>query len=305
LSCLWIGVESWQQYFTGRNIFGYPRWGDGALTGPFWKPRAGQLYAHLLFIALLPPALAMFARPGKAWRFGAAALAILAVVTSVLIGQRMGLSLTALGLITAAALFPQLRKPAAIALIAGAAVLILTPFIAPPTYAKLVGETTRNLGHFAQSPYGEIFTRATVMGLASPWHGWGFNGYRALCTWPQFDVGIPALHLAPATIALFACQEHPQNYYIQAFADAGYPGLILFTALVLIWLRDFSAGLWRQPDPLRAGLFIGLLTFAWPFASTDEFPAMYMLGWLFFILGLGLGQAHITTNNPVTDQKHG
>ncbi len=252
----------------------------GALTGPFWKPRAGQLYAHLLFIALLPPALAMFARPGKAWRFGAAALAILAVVTSVLIGQRMGLSLTALGLITAAALFPQLRKPAAIALIAGAAVLILTPFIAPPTYAKLVGETTRNLGHFAQSPYGEIFTRATVM-------------------------GIPALHLAPATIALFACQEHPQNYYIQAFADAGYPGLILFTALVLIWLRDFSAGLWRQPDPLRAGLFIGLLTFAWPFASTDEFPAMYMLGWLFFILGLGLGQAHITTNNPVTDQKHG
>ena len=33
LSCLWIGVESWEQYLTGTNIFGDRRYGDGALTG--------------------------------------------------------------------------------------------------------------------------------------------------------------------------------------------------------------------------------------------------------------------------------
>lgn len=305
LSCLWIGIECWQQYLTGRNIFGDPRWGDGALTGPFWKPRAGQLYAHLLFIAMLPPALALFAKPGRVPRAGAAALAVLAVVTSVLIGQRMGLSLTVLGLVISAILIPYLRRPAAVAIVIGAVVLVLTPMISPPTHAKLIGETSRNLSHFAQSPYGEIFTRATVMGLQSPWHGWGFNGYRGLCTWPQFNLGIPALGIAPTSLALFACGEHPQNYYIQAFSDAGYPGLFLFTAMVLTWLRAFGWGLLKHPDPLRVGLFIGLLTFAWPFASTDEFPMMYMLGWFFFILGLGLSYAHIPANHLQSDPAHG
>src|ERR1700739_4641878 len=59
LSALWIGIESWQQYLTGTNIFGDHRWGDGSLTGPFWKPRAGALYMHILFPAMLPVVVGM------------------------------------------------------------------------------------------------------------------------------------------------------------------------------------------------------------------------------------------------------
>jgi hypothetical protein len=304
LSCLWIGLESWQQLLTGKNIFGYPRWNDGSLTGPFWKPRAGQLYSHLLFTALLPPVLALFARPGSAWRAAGVALAILGVVTSVLIGQRMGTLLTGLGLVTAAVFIPQLRRAAILAIVIAAIVLIATPIISPPTYGKLIGETSRNFTHFALSPYGELFTRATVMGLNSPWHGWGYNGFRALCPEPQFGGGLPALGIAPTSLALYACGLHPQNFYIQALCESGFVGLALFIIMNLVWLKTLATGLFRGKNPLRTGLFIGVLTYSWPLASTDAFPTLYMMGWLFLLLGLGLAEAHINGNPVKPEQIH-
>lgn len=305
LSALWIGAESWQQYLTGRNIFGDYRWPDGALTGPFWKPRAGALYGHLVILALLPAVTAIFAKPGKIRRAAGILLTIVAVTTSVLIGQRMGTIFTVLGLITAALLIPKLRPVAAIAILIAALVVLATPIISPHTHAKLVGETTKNLTHYSQSPYGELETRATVMALASPWHGWGYNGFRAFCPEPQFGAGLPALHIPPTQLSLGACNLHPHNFYLQALTDAGFPGLILFTTLNIIWLASLFGGLWRNPDPLRAGLFIGVLTFAWPLASTDAFPTLYEPGWLFFILGLGLAFTYIRPNSSTPlDLKH-
>jgi hypothetical protein len=299
LSCLWIGIESWEQYLTGRNIFGDHRFGDGALTGPFFKPRAGALYAHLLFLALLPPLMAIYAKAGgkaRFWQFAGLVLAVLGVVTSVLIGQRSPTILVALGLVTAAFFYPQLRRIAIIAAIAAVAFLAATPIISPRTYAKLIGETSRQVAHFALSPYGQIWTRGTVMGLASPLHGWGYNGFRELCPQPQFSTGLPALGLAPTQLLLGACNLHPHSYYIQSFTDAGFPGLILFVALIAIWFKMLASGLMKNPNPIRVGVFIGFFTFVWPFETTDAFPTLYMLGWFFFILGLGLALADASTN---------
>ncbi len=208
----------------------------------------------------------------------------------------MSTALTLLGLITAALLIPQLRRIAAIAIAAAILVVLATPIISPPTYAKLVGETARNLSHFALSPYGQLYTRATVMGLQSPWHGWGFNGFRAFCPQPRFAAAIPSLHLAPTQLALGACNLHPHNFYAQALTDSGFPGLILFTAFALTCLTTLARHLWRHPAPLRVGTFIGLLTFLWPLASTDSIAAFYISGWLFLLLGLGLALAHLPPN---------
>jgi len=304
LSALWIGVECWQEYLTGSNLFGDHRWGDGSLTGPFYKPRAGQLYAHLLFIAVLPPAMSIMSKPGLARRAAGLALIALGVVTSVLIGQRMGTMFTAISLATAAVFIPGLRKPALAIAALAVLVLLLTPLISPATHAKLVGETAKNLHHFALSPYGELYTRATVMGLQSPIHGWGYNGFRALCPFPLFDKGLPTLGIAPSSVALYACNLHPHNFYLQAFADAGYPGLILFSLMMLTWAVTLARGLWRDPSPLRVGLFACLVTFAWPLASTDEFPTLYMSGWLFFALGLALAATQIPSQPTIQDAKN-
>lgn len=299
LSAAWIALESWQQYLTGHNIFGNPRWGDGSLTGPFWKPRAGPLYAHLLFIGLLPPALWLLARPGRGARAAGLVLAVLAVVTSVLIGQRMCVLLTFMGLVVAAAYVPRLRLPMAGAVALAVAVIIATPIISPPTHGKLVAETQRNLHHFAQSPYGEIFTVATDMGLQSPWHGWGYRSFRIDCSLPRFNVGIPALGLPPTQQGLGAWNLHAQNFYFQAFCEGGLPGLLLFSALMGLWIWTAMKGLWRNTDPLRLGLFIGVLNYTWPLSSTDEFPTLYMLGWFFFFVGFSLACADIAPKSPL------
>jgi len=298
LSCLWIGVEAWQQYLTGRNIFGDHRWGDGALTGPFWKPRAGILYSHLLFVVVPPLAMKLRGRAGSVL---AGVLLSLGAVTAVLIGQRMGTAFMILGALATAAFLPRLRRPVAAALLAAGLTLLATPIISPPTHAKLVGETSKNLTHFSRSPYGEIYTRAAVMGLDSPWRGWGYNGFRTFCPAPQFDAGLPALGIAPTSTAMFACNLHPHNFYLQAFEESGFPGLALFTLMNLLWLVALRPKPAR--DPVLVGLFIGVLTYAWPIASTDAFPTLYEPGWLFVILGLGLAHARAisTSNAPYCD----
>lgn len=287
LSAAWIGLEAWQQYFTGHNIFGDQRWPDGALTGPFRKPRAGQLYAHILYPAILPAVAILLTSKRRLAYICGLLLAVLGLVTSVLIGQRMGLALNGMGALVAAFFLPRLRLPVAIGAVVAVVFLLLTPIISPPTYHKLVGETHTNMGHFWLSPYGQLYIRATQMGLQSPLHGWGYNGFREHCPEPRFEAGIPALSLPKTDINLGACNLHPQNYYVQAFVDAGVPGFVLFTLLCLWWFKDMLAGLWRDRDPLRIALFIAALTFLWPLASTDEFPTLYMLGWFFFMLGIG------------------
>lgn len=288
LSALWIGIESWQQFLTGHNIFGDPRWVDGSLTGPFWKPRAGALYMHILYPAMLPAVAALLGSSRTARYLQGLALAVAGILTSVLIGQRMGVALTGLGLVIAAFYLPRLRWPAAIAIIVAAGFLLASPILSPGTHAKLVGETDKNLSDFSQSPYGELYTRASVMGLQSPIHGWGYNGFRELCPEPRFNGGLPTLNIPPTQLGLGACNLHPHNYYMQAFTDAGVPGLLLFVLLALWWLKDMAAGLRRHRSPLQIALFIAVVTYLWPIGSTDEFPVLYMLGWLFFMLGLGL-----------------
>ena len=293
-SALWIGLESWEQYLTGRNIFGDARWPDGSLTGPFWEPRAGAPYAHILCAAMLPAVIPLLNRPRRPARVFGIILAILGLATSVLIGQRMPSVLVLLALATACLFIPKLRPAAAIAVLAAAAVLAATPIISPPTYHKLVLHFISQMGRFEVSPYGELYVRAVTMALAAPWHGYGFLGFKDFCPGPQFGTGFPALGIAPTTLALAACNIHPHNFYLQALTDAGFPGLLLFAALNLAWLIALARGLWRNPDPLRVGLFVGVLTYAWPLASTDNFAVLPMIGWLIYMVGLGLAAAHIT-----------
>ena len=100
--------------------------------------------------------------------------------------------------------------------------------------------------------------------------------------------GCPRSGSARPSLSLGACNLHPHNYYVQAFVDAGLPGLILFSLMTLSWMVALGRNLFRAPDPVRVGIFVSVLTFTWPLGSMDEFPALYILAWMFLILGLGL-----------------
>ncbi len=292
----WIGLQAWQQYLFGANLFGQPRWPDGALTGPFGKPRAGPAFILLFFPALLPWLARQAARPGPAPRMAATGMAMLAALTMVLIGQRMPTALMLLGLATTALLVPRLRLAMVAAAAAGAALVAALPWVSPAAAAKLVQETTLQMSHFGQSDYGLIFTRAITVAELHPWLGQGFDGFRRGCHDTAGMHGIAWLGIPTAGLngGLAACNFHPHNYYLEALDNSGLPGLVLFTLMVAAAVARLSHGLQKRLAPLRAGLLVGAVVALWPVASTSAFTSMPNGGWVFLLLGLGFAAAPAT-----------
>ncbi len=277
---LYIGLSAWLQLATGRNLLGYPRNYAGELTGPFLHPRAGAPLSILLFPTLLPWLAAL---P----RIAAGLLAALSVGTIVLIGQRMPLLLTLLGLVVSGLLLRRLRGPMLAALAAGAIVLAATAAVSPPTFGRLVTQFSRQISDFANSSYGQIASRAMRIAEAHPIFGRGFAGFRNACPDAAYGTGAEI------------CNIHPHSHYLEALTDSGVPGLLLFCALVLAWWHALLRGIGRDPDPLRVGLFVAALMQEWPIASASSFVSMEIGGLFFVLLGWGLAEARYASTSSI------
>ncbi len=301
-AALYIALQSLLQFATGWNLYGYPRGPDGELTGPYDHPRAGPPLSRLLFPALLPVVGRWTGMPG--WRPPAGLLLALAgMAVMVLIGQRMPLLLTFLGLFVTALLLPRLRGVVLFSLIAAGLLLAVAPAVSPPAFNRLVTKFSGQMEHFPDSPYGQIAARAIAIGSAHPVLGAGFDAFRRLCDDPAYFQGWPKNGVVGDGGGAAICVQHPHNHYLQAFAESGIPGLLLFSTLILAWLRGVGRGLWRDPDPLRVGLFVAALIQEWPIASASAFSSMPLSGWFFVMLGLGLAEtrAYMTAKSPLEE----
>ena len=289
----WIGFSALVQFATGRNLAGYARWSDGELTGPFRKPRAGAPLSRLLPVVIIPPIGALLAAGAQRWRIVVAAgLAALAVAMVVLIGQRMPVLLTVLGLVVAAGLLPRLRVPVAAALLLAAGLVAASAVVAPPTFYRLVTKFSTQMAMLPESNYGQIASRAVAIAEDHPWTGRGFDGFRGGCADPRYWRGWR--HAADPSDdggAMLGCNIHPHNIYLQAVTDAGLPGLVLYGTMVIAWGMALMRGLWRRPAPLRVGLFATFVIAHWPLASNQSAFAIELAGLSFLLLGFGLAEA--------------
>ena len=289
-SAAYIAIHAVFQFITGYNFYGEPAGGDGELTGPFGKPRAGPPFARILLPAIVPWASAMLARPGV-WPVLRAWLVLIGGATvALLIGQRMPLLLTCLGLLLTGLLLPRLRSGVMAAGIAVVLLLVASPVVAPNEHHRLVSKFSYQMEHFAVSPYGELYVRALEIGVRNPITGLGDEGFRIGCPEPRyfrpsFDGSVADGGGAPV------CWHHPHNYYLEALDDGGFPSLILFSALAVAWLAALGRGLWHRPDPLRVALLAAAVVQLWPIASSTAFTSMPVGGWSFLLLGWGLAEA--------------
>jgi len=215
----------------------------------------------------------------------------------VLIGQRMPLALAAFGLLIVALLIRRLRPVVLAAAMAGGLLIAASPVVAPAAYHRLVEKFSMQMEHFASSPYGQLYTRAWEVGRQNPLTGMGFGGFATGCPQPRyfrpaFDGSQP--DGGGATI----CWDHPHNHYLQALDDGGFIGLALFCATAIAWLLPLGRGLWRNPDPLRVGLFATAFVQLWPIKSTSAFTSMPMGGWFFLLLGWALAEARQRVIQP-------
>jgi len=287
---IYMTVQSLFQFVFGFNMYGQPKSGGIILTGPFAKPRVGPPLARVLLPVLIPPAAALLARRRWGATLGAAALLVGGVVLMVLVNQRMPLVLTVFGLLIGGLLLRQMRMPVIAAAVCGGLLLAASPLIAPGVYHRLIGHTAHQMEYFPSSPYGELYTRALEIGLKNPISGLGADGFRYGCPNPRYFH--PTFDgLVPDGGGKQICANHPHNPYMEALVNGGFPGLALFCWLCLAWLAPLARGLWRDPDPLRVGLFATAVIQLWPLASTSGFTSMPMGGWFFLLLGWGMAEA--------------
>lgn len=278
------------QFVFGRNMYGWPRFVDGELTGPFGTPRAGPVMARLMMPAVLPPIMRLLGRRGVAPVLAGAALLAGSVIVMVLIGQRMPLVLTLGSLLLSGLLIRRLRLPVAATCVVTALLLAASPVVAPNAYQRLVVKFSNQMEHFASSHYGLLYTRAAQIGLHHPLTGLGFDGFGTGC--PRPENFVPSLDgVKPDGGGAGICWVHPHNFYAQALSDGGFVGLALFGLLAGFWLVPLARGLWRDPDPLRVGLFATLAVQLWPIQSTSGFNSMPLAGWFFLLVGWGMAEA--------------
>jgi hypothetical protein len=298
---IWITAQSLLQLATGHNLFGNGRGAAGELTGPFRKARAGPPLSRILLPVLIPPVAALLARRRGLRTAGAYALLLAGLCMIVLINQRMPALLTAFGMVISALLLPRLRPVVLTAIVAGGALIAASAVISPFTYQRLVLQFSHQMEDFPSSHYGLTYTRAVEIGRQHPWTGLGFDGFRRGCPEERyFRSSFDGAERLGGGSEI--CTQHPHNFYMEALDNGGIPGLLLFAALELAWLMTVGAGLWRNPDPLRVGLFASVLIQVWPIASTGAFSSMPMGGWFFLLLGWALAE---TRHRPPARQAMG
>ncbi|HBK09055.1 MAG TPA: polymerase [Acetobacteraceae bacterium] len=291
LGCaVWILIECWQQYLFGVNEIGWPRWADGALTGPFRGPTAGGAYLMVFFPAFLPLCFLLLRRDKAMERLAGVAVMILAAATMILIGQRMPALLMTLGLVVSGLLFRQVRLPVILTIAVSVAVLALLPVISPPAFEKLVVHFTEQVQHFWATPYGLIFGRAMTMIQAHPWIGLGWDGFRDNCMNPTYLGGVSWLPVSDPASPL-GCNIHPHNYWLQIATDAGLVGVVLFAALVVLWLRRIRGVAGDLGNDRRAALLVIVFVVMWPIASATSLFTVPNAGWIFLMVGWGLAEA--------------
>ncbi len=287
---VWIAGNSLLQFATGHNLFGDGRGAAGELTGPFDKARAGPALARILPPAIVPPVARLVARGRPMSTIGAYALLLAGLCMMVLVNQRMPLLLTAFALAICAVLLRRVRPLVLAAIVAGGALVAASVVVSPATYQRYIVQFSHQLEGFGSSHYGLIFARAAEIGRQHPWTGLGFDGFRDNCAEPRYFR--PSFDGAePMGGGAEICTTHPHNFYMQALDSGGMPGLLLFCAMALAWLAPLAAGLWRDPEPLRAGLFASIVIQLWPIASTSAFTSMPIGGWFFLLLGWALAEA--------------
>ncbi|WP_234931153.1 O-antigen ligase [Gluconobacter japonicus] len=295
---LYLGGQMLLQAVTGHNLFGNPRFGDGTLTGPYDKPRVSAPFALLGLPAALFVGALLGQRATRSWQktllTGAVLLPVLGLL--VLAGQRMSLATFLLGTGVCAVVLPPLRRPALALLLASPALIGLLAFVSPDAFGHLVTKTHTQLAHFASSPYGQIYNRAAVMIEAHPVMGLGDDAFRHYCGSEVFLKPGPS-HVQPDGGGVAVCVQHTHNHVLEAATNGGFPGAILFIAMIGGWWRVLGrtarrqVGLSAAEIAWRVGLFGAAVLHEWPLSSQSAFLNMPLGGIAFLLLGAGLAEA--------------
>ncbi len=223
-----VMVDCWWQLLTGTSLSGYPRTVQGRLTGPFDYPKVG-LFLGKFAVPVFAICVAAAAMAGaRRWLIGGVIVWALMVLTVLMTGERSAFLITAMATAVIAALMmlreKRLRVPCIIAALVGVMGLVAL-YHANPWVRQRADMGYETISNYRQSDYGALAISAYDIGMAHKLHGGGIRGYRGLS---------PDLYYKQTMFRGL----HPHNAFLEMFAEAGLPGLLIMIALIVVMGRN-------------------------------------------------------------------
>jgi O-antigen ligase len=263
-----VMVDTLWQYIYGVSLTGHLRDQSKRLTGPMDSVKVGIFITKLLLPAVVICAFSALRQKKYSWLIYAVLLLVGEMII-LLTGERTAFVSSLIGifggmfLLAITEKYVRVAAPFIVMLIAGALFFLIKTQAWVMLRAVSFKDTI--LG-FGDSVYGRIFESAYIIGEKNWISGVGLKGYRIVSSsmedkmHPYCDGGV-------------LCNMHPHNAYLEWFSEAGLPGLILFSLLVIVLLikalRYFkqAEGIYRL---LPASAFAAVLVNFFPLMVTQS-----------------------------------
>lgn len=234
LLLLFIIFDTWWQFFFEQDLFGFEKYHENRLTGPFKdNPEVGTWLAKLV---LLPPLLLILYDKYKLQihqnylTYAFFIISTIVFLTIFITGERMQLLLILASiLIVFFGLISEkifsLKKISFLLLISISVILIFSATF-PETTQRAFYSTIEKIINWRSSDYGLVWQSAYDVWMQSPLFGVGLHKYREACV----NLGIYGTSHLNA-IGSGVC-FHPHNISLQLLSETGIFGFIIFYLMV-------------------------------------------------------------------------
>ena len=234
LLLLFIIFDTWWQFFFEQDLFGFEKFNENRLTGPFKdNPEVGTWLAKLV---LLPPLLLILYDKYKLQihqnylTYAFFIISTIVFLTIFITGERMQLLLILASiLIVFFGLISEkifsLKKISFLLLISISVILIFSATF-PETTQRAFYSTIEKIINWRSSDYGLVWQSAYDVWMQSPLFGVGLHKYREACV----NLGIYGTSHLNA-IGSGVC-FHPHNISLQLLSETGIFGFIIFYLMV-------------------------------------------------------------------------
>ena len=234
LLLLFIIFDTWWQFFFDQDIFGFEKYSENRLTGPFkGNPEVGTWLAKLI---LLPPLLLILYDKYKLqihqnyFAYAFFIISTIVFLTIFITGERMQLLLIlssilifVFGLISEK-IFS--LKKISLLLILSISIILFFAINFPETTQRAFFSTIEKIINWRSSDYGLVWQSAYDVWMQSPLFGVGLHKYREACV----NLGIYGTSHMNA-IGSGVC-FHPHNISLQLLSETGIFGFIIFYLMV-------------------------------------------------------------------------
>tara|TARA_A100001015_G_scaffold292657_1_gene368249 strand:+ start:1439 stop:2686 length:1248 start_codon:yes stop_codon:yes gene_type:complete len=290
---IFVIFDSYLQYFTGYNIFGF--YYDGyRLSGVFNEESIlGTYIARLLpfFFALIIVSFSQY----KFYLYCSVAVLLLADTLVLLSGERTALFLTILGSALIILLISKFRYIRLIAFMISMCLAALILHFDEDVNSRVIKDTIVETQIFQDDKkiFSEghelLFQTGISMFYDNPIIGIGPKNYREVCKYEKYYI-----HVQTKTSLIKNCSTHPHNMYIQLLSETGIlgtlPVLLFLFSIIFIVIKHISRiyffGIKKSKlSDFQLCLIVSIFLTLWPLA-----PSMNIFNnWISVIYFLPLG----------------